>query len=507
MVQLQRKIDTKPYRERISFLIKTVLIIAMVLIGYSVATMPARLLLIYGGLLVGSAIAFALGYKSFFGIFVSMILISYFQGTLQYHVRVPVDPGLLKYLLLLAGGVLLLMRHLLRQHLRISRVMQTFLFAVLLYYTVFAVTLYHASLPLEDISQALSDWSILNVLLAVFIYLDLRSLRSVYRFMSAMILAGCLAALFGAIQFVLGPTQLQVLGFDFSTNQFAFFLGEDNPSSFRPMSFFPTFYEYASFMMVCIVAQIVLMFRSGRRCTLWDFSILVLLIGALLTTLHLTTWLTVVLAVTVIAIGLSGRGLRVLKSKRIWRNIGIALFVGGLILMLVPLTRERVLGIFEFGDAGAVGTAGKSFWWRLNIMNTSFELIREFPFGIGISAQLRSPLLDSLLLQRGWFLVTSDAFFVWQALTGGGLLFVCFFGVLVLPVVVGFRRRRRIASEHRPLFWGIWSLLFVGILLGGISNSALLNGTPTNLIMWASVGVLYKLLIWSQPSPACSSSK
>lgn len=498
MMKLRYDSSSKRFWQRSTLLPLLILIVALLLMAYVLPKMSERMFLLSIGITIGGIIAFGLGYKSFFGVFATMVLVSFFQGVLLLALRIPIDPGLIKYPLLVAGFALLLARRLVIGRIRVSRAMMGYLVAILIYYVVLVGTVISAMPPLEDIPEVLSYWSVLNIPLVILVYMDLGDTKPVYRFMRIMVLSGCLAVLFGIAQYVLGPERLQGMGFDLSLNRFAFFLGEDNPSSFRAFSFFPSYYEYASFVTVCIVAQIVLIYRSTRHHAVQNTAILLLLIIGLLSTFHISSWLSALLAVGIMGLGLSHRGLGILRSKRLWRRMAPTMFFGTIALLLVPPIRERILGIFMF-EPGVAGAAGASLWWRIRIVTTSLELIREFPFGIGISTQLRAPVLASLLAQRGWFLITSDAFFVWQALTGGILLFVAFMVVLVLPIFTAFRFRHSIRRGDRPLFWGIWSILTVGVIAGGISNSALLNGTPSNLIVWASIGVLYRLLAWKRP--------
>ena len=171
------------------------------------------------------------------------------------------------------------------------------------------------------------------------------------------------------------------------------------------------------------------------------------------------------------------------------------LILGLLAMALIPPFRDRIVGILAF-KSGAVGTAGRSLYWRAVIFRNSLNLIWEFPGGLGLSY---GSIISQLQNQRGWFLVSSDSFFTWLGLVGGLPLFFSYLSLWVVPLWASFRRRDCIPARDRLLFWAIWAWLFVVVVVGGVSNSAVVLGAPTNLLTWASVGVLYRMVDWNRP--------
>lgn len=135
------------------------------------------------------------------------------------------------------------------------------------------------------------------------------------------------------------------------------------------------------------------------------------------------------------------------------------------------------------------------------MISDGLHVIQQHPLGIGLTAQLRSETWAQVIEQNGWLKITSDAFFVSLFLNGGILLASSFIFLLLFPLLVSYRIRKRINAEDRELFWAIWAVLLVGVFFGGISNSALLNGTPSNLLVWASMGVLFKMFVWGKTPP------
>lgn len=207
-------------------------------------------------------------------------------------------------------------------------------------------------------------------------------------------------------------------------------------------------------------------------------------------TFNITLWLTMLGIIGVMLVGLSGRRIRVIRYSTIFKLLFVVAILGLFLMAFFPTFRERVLGIFIFGTRTA-GAAGNSLYWRLQNLENSFRLIKEYPYGLGL--QVREAI-TGLQNQRGWFLVTSDIFFTWLALIGGLPLLISYLLLLISYLWSSYRRRVRIPVPEQPLFWAIWAFVFVGVLLGGISNAALINGTPTNLLTWASIGVGMKLV-------------
>jgi hypothetical protein len=469
-----------------------VIAVAIACVGFYVSS---KLLLLLTGAMFGLLVCLVLGSKSILGILGAVFMIGYLQGAIELFVELPIDLGVLKYALLLGGGALWAARIMISGRCKVSRRIFGFILLSVLFYSLFVHMLVR-SLAVGDVDRAsiiemISLWGALNIPLAPLVYSDLRSLTTIYRFLRVLVWLGVFAAVIGIIQYLLGPDRLLALGIDVYSMQFAL-LRSDQVFEFRAFSVFPTHYEFASFMVVGILAKSVLQLRARCRPGPRSLAIFFLLFGGLLVTFNVTLWLVLVSAVGVMLLGWWGKGVRTFRSKRVYKLALAALILGLLAMVVIPPFRERILGIFAF-KSGAVGTAGKSLYYRTMILGNSLNLIREFPGGLG-------PSIHSVILrlqeQRGWLLVTSDAFFMWLALVGGLPLLFCYLSFLVWPLWVSFRRRGAVPAPERPLFWALWAWLFIGVVLGGVSNSAFLNGTPTNLLVWASIGVLLKMTDW-----------
>lgn len=473
-------------------LLLTPLVVAIGMAYVQTRVSPILPLLLVGSM-SGFLVCLALGGKSIMSILGAVFIIGYFQGLIELFIELPVDLGVLKYALLLGGGVFWAARLMISGRSKVSRRMFSFVLLCALFYSLFFWMLIRSlatgDADLASISEMISLWAVLNVPLVLLVYFDLKSLVPVYRFLQVLVWLGVFAAVVGIAQCLIGPDRLQALGIDVYSMSFTL-LQSDEIFEFRAFSVFPSHYEFASFMVVSILAKLVLQLRTRRWPAPLSLATFLLLLGGLLVTFNVTLWLTLVSAIGVMLLGWWGKGIRILRYKRVWRLALATLILGLLAMAVLPPFRDRVLGIFAF-RSGAVGTAGKSLYWRTVILRNSLNLIREFPGGLGPAA--RSTILH-LREQRGWFLITSDAFFTWLALVGGLPLFFSYLLLWILPLWSFFKQRGCISAKDRLLFWTIWAWLFVGVVLGGVSNSAVINGTPTNLLTWASVGVLYKMI-------------
>jgi len=472
----------------ILLLLSVLLVAAFVLIS-----VPEEMLTLLAGGILGFVVCLVLGGKSILGIIEAVFIIGYFQGAIELFVTLPISLGILKYALLLGGGVFWLLRLMISKRLRISRRVLAFAGLCLLFYVLFARMMVPAwrkgEVDIELLTEMISLWAVFNIPLALLVYFDLKEITPVYDFLRTVVWLGIFAAAVGLGQYLIGPNRLQALGIDVYNMRFAL-LQSDEVSEFRVFSTFQSHYEFASFMVLSILAKLVLQFRAHRRPGMSSLITFFLLLGGLLVTFNITLWLTLAASVGVMLLGMWGKGMRVLLSKKAWRLAFATLILGLLALIVIPPFRDRVVGIFAF-EKGAVGTAGRSLYWRTEILKNNLGLIKEFPGGLGPTAKSAISLLQA---RRGWFATTSDVFFAWLSLVGGIPLFLSYLLLWIVPLSVSFRCRGRIPTTDRPLFWAIWALLFVGVVLGGVSNAALLNGTPTNLLTWASLGVLLKVV-------------
>lgn len=471
------------------------------LVGMAVASRSpiSSIFLLTISVFVLLAFSFIFASRSFLPIFGLVVIIGYLQGSAELFFNLPVDFGVIKYGLLFSGFAWWGIR--MTNLRRFANFSQLFRYVPLLlwilFYGLFLWTLARSiagGVEFGDIYYGVSLWSVLNIPLLLVFFFETKSFDTIYSFLGVLIRLGWLAAVVGIVQFLLGPNRMFALGIDIYKIDFSFInAAGDALGVFRVFSLFPTHYEFASFMATCLVAQFTLQIRSGSRINLVSGLSYCILFMGLAVTYNVTIWLLTLGIFLIMILGLSTikkGGVISSQAARVARQLVLIVIVGFPLGMLIPSIRFRVLGLFEI--SGTSYTAGGSLFWRLKIIQNTLELIREFPlWGLGFS--IRS-LLVEMQIARGWFLVTSDSFFLWLPLMGGVPLFLCFLLFLVLPLRAAYKYRDKIPKTERPLFWAIWSFLCVGVVFGGLSNSAILNGTPTNLLVWAGVGVLLKIV-------------
>lgn len=482
---------TLPNASRVSLVALTLLSVAIALFLMD----PGSILLMLV-VSLGAALCIFVASKSFLGIFVIVFGIGYFQGLIEQFVQLPVDVGILKYGLLLLGGLMWMARVLLLGRLRLSRGLVPWMLLWIPFYVLFGWALLRA-LQIDDLDraiiiQSIGLWAVLNIPLVILVNSELKSLAPVYKFLEWLVWLGILAAVVGIVQYVIGPERLQAVGFHVFDSPGGFaLLGSRESGSFRVFSVFASHYEFASFLVISILAQLVLQLRRHDALRWRPWVIYSVLAGGLLLTFNVTLWLTLAGTLVLLFVGWSGSWFRMVRKQRFWQVLLALALLGVLVFAMMPTLRDRILGVFAFESRGAA-QAGESLYWRTVVFSTSLGLIREFPLGLGLAV---NRAIQQLIVERGYFLVTSDVFFTWLMLSGGIVLFFCYLLLLVVPLLSTFNRRRLVPRSDRPLFWAIWSTLLVGVVLGSISNAALVNGSPTNLLVWAGVGVLYRLPI------------
>ena len=464
--------------------------------GYDYQTQISLILLLITGLFLLLVFSYVFGRRSFLPIFGFVFAIGYLQGAIELLIDLPMGLGVIKYALLLGGGIFWALR--MMDSRRLTKVFHLFRYVPLwlwilfygLFFWMLARSLFAGEIQYAEIIPIISEWSVLNMLVMLVIFTDIRSLEQVYRFLGILVKLGILAAIIGLIQYLLGPDRLLAIGIDV-TKMGHSLLPTEGAQTFRAFSLFPSHYEFAAFMVVSLVAKFVLQMRAGSRLNLVSGLSYLILITGVVVTFNITLWILMIGILFVMMLGLSASVRKGFYSSRMIKTIGRTFLIILVILllgMLVPAIRFRILGIFEFTSQA---TAGRSLYWRIIIVRNILGLIREFPLGLGPAIISK---IAELQHYRGWFVITSDSFFLWQTLMGGIPLFFCSLLFFVLPLRTAYKIRNQIPKMERPLFWAIWSLVSVGVVLGGLSNSALINGTSTNLLVWASIGVLLKMV-------------
>ena len=433
---------------------------------------------------------------NFLPVFIIVFMLGYFQGLVELLIPLPVDLGILKYALLLSGGLLVFIRLMQSKRSLINRGIFHFtLFCMSFYILFFLMLIYSPSMGNDKFSlikNAISIWGVLNIHLVFMVFADLRNIIQVYRFLRLLVWLGVFAAFIGIAQYLLGTDRLLVLGIDIYSMKFSV-LNNEQSTVFRAFSVFPSHYEFASFMVVSILSKLILQLRSHRWPAIKSLLIFLILMGGLAVTFNVTLWLTLIGIVAIMLLAWKGKGLlRFLISKKAWRlSLTVSIF-GALGIVFIPAFRERIIGVFNISGAVVGDTAGKSVYYRIILIRNILNLIKDYPQGMGPTIASRIAQHQN---QHGGFLITSDSLFLWLTLMGGIMLMVNYIFLYAQPLLYSLKRRSQIPATDQPLFWGIISFLLMGVLLGGISNGAMLNGTPTNLLIWSSIGLLLRMVV------------
>jgi hypothetical protein len=420
--------------------------------------------------------------------FAFVFLVGSVQGIMEIYFST-VDIGNLKYGILLIGGGVFLLRCFRKP--TMLRGISKYFILMIIFYFVYLIRILIPSPTSDQLKYQISLWGVLNLPLVLLFYGDTKNLRPIYSFIKLIIRLGMIASIFGLIQFILGPDRLVTLGINVYKLKYSFF-DLSNVNTFRVFSTFPSHYEFASFMVIAILAKLILHLHRREWPKIGDVLVFFLLLIGLAITYNVTLWLTLLGCIVCILIGWSGGKniRRLFLHKKIITISIFALISIVMIFSLIAPVRERIVGIFNVSPAASL-TAGASLFWRIQIFHNLINLIKEFPLGLGTIVQNQVTLLQT---SRGYFIITSDVYLAWLCLIGGIPLFFLYLLLFFVPIIKAFLHRKVINDEDKALFWGIFSVLFVGVLLGGFSNSALTNSTPSNLLVWASIGVLLRLI-------------
>ncbi|MCX7957126.1 MAG: hypothetical protein N2643_04450 [Endomicrobia bacterium] len=424
----------------------------------------------------------------YLNIFVLIIIIGSFQGILSLLFNIREELVIFKYSLICFFYIFALPKFFsTKLKVNINLIFFILLYLVLLVFFVVNIISTSNSDQIKPyvIQELISTWSILNIPITIFIVCGLDNIDVVYKFLSIVIKVGFFSSILGIIQFFLGPDVMYKLGIDIYQIKHIFIKG-DNITFFRIFSIFPSHYEFGSFLILSMLSQIVLSLYKGKKFTILFSILYTVQILALGLTLNLTLLLTFEFIKFMLLLLPTRLGLQSMKQI-IWRTILLDFLLILLSFLLFPTLRLRFLGIFY--DSAEYTTALSSLRYRLFIVPQIAKYILENPLGYGVKV---FDLVQNARINYGIHL-TSDVFFLWLIFVGGIFLFAVYFFLLLYPLTISYRSIKYVSMKYRPLFYVIWYWLFVGIIIGGVSNSAVLLGTPTNVIVFAAIGMLYKI--------------
>jgi hypothetical protein len=176
-----------------------------------------------------------------------------------------------------------------------------------------------------------------------------------------------------------------------------------------------------------------------------------------------------------------------------------------LVLISVSPVRDRFVGLFDVRPGAS--SAGGSLAYRLIAYSSGLKAISEYPLGFGLFLRPLSSTTSDIYGEfarvndyfetRGLFF-SGDNWFQWlmvQIGVPGFSIYACLF---LVPIIWGMKYRKRIRDDHlRHLMNGLLALI-IAAFVGGVSNSPLLTFPPSNLLIWAAVGILMRAPDWDK---------
>jgi hypothetical protein len=455
-----------------------------------------------------------------------LLLIGYFQGYLD-KVTGGALPGMIwglaKYAILGLMVIGLLLRLAQKPVVRVSTAMKLWLLIWGAICLCLAGLMVEAKLmePRYSPIASIQSFGIGNMVLAIIVYFEVRE-RYLARWLRLLTWLGVLAALFGIVQRLLGPSRMSLVGIPQSElmRSMAFLAAEtaetghlDLETGLRAFSFFDTHHAFSAFLVLAILALLVLNSqRMVRRSAYW-LGMAVLGLG-LVVTFNLTNILSTALALLIFIFLQRGGRLsaigRIFKSKRTWQAITVAAVGIALVLMTSATVRNRILGVFDVRQ-GAAG-AGGSLAYRLEGFVSGAQAVVDYPLGFGLflsatgGIEYGSPL-NRYVRVNGYFeerqvFFSGDNWFQWLSVQLGLPLFLLYLLLFILPIVAGWQwRNGRPRGLLRSMLHACLTLVVV-VFAGGVSNSPILAFPPSNLLFWGAVGLLMRLATKSWETPA-----
>lgn len=351
-----------------------------------------------------------------------------------------------------------------------------------------------------------------NMAVGILTYLRARP-QSVQMALRLLVWTGVVAAIWGVIQRLIGPSALASLGFQVSGG--FFFLSANMPETgfldvvggLRAFSFFDTHHAFSAFLILSVMALQIL--RTQRRIGRWAYLIsMVIIWSGFAVTFNLTNALTAVIALVFFALLEQSKRKsisRVLLNKRLWRSaLSVAVFSAVIVFTIVPI-RNRILGAFEVSKSAS--TAGGSLAYRLEGFVAGLQAIVDYPLGFGLwlsPLSLSGATIDPFgeyARVNGYFaskqvFFSGDNWFQWLMVQVGLPGFALYSLLFIIPIYVGWKQRKRILNpEISALSNGLLALM-IATFIAGVSNSPILAFAPSNLLIWGVAGVLMKLSSW-----------
>jgi hypothetical protein len=336
---------------------------------------------------------------------------------------------------------------------------------------------------ISEVALFFQRFSLAYAFLPIIVYYQTKNVNWHIGLLKLLFYTGMLLAIIGIIQWIVGPDWLQKIGMNLSIGMEEFHFTVDPRTGrqfFRVFSTLSSHYDLAGFMDLTIPVALALYWIKKIRLTTFILSVACMAI-ALLATFNNTGWfvLLVTLALAVWQVNrISNRSIRISKKKM---NLIIA---GTFILFLAfvflsTAFRERIASSLTFGRYSP------SLSSRLTFLENSVDALKMKPWGWGFN-----------LGQLQALSVSMDLFLIYVLVVGGGFFFFFYALLYALPVWFGWKSIKQVASSNKELFIFyviMWSWIASGALIGTLSNAQVTNSSPSNLLFWSAIGLIFKI--------------
>jgi len=449
-------------------------------------------------------------------LFVTLFLIGYFQSfsdKLSIVFKFLPSPSLwgpLKYaimFLMLCGYCL---RMLLGKVPALNTGVKIWLLAWFLNLFMFIALILEAKNSMPDFNpiSTIQSFGIGNMFLVLIVYIYTKP-NDVVVFLKILVWAGIIAALFGVAQRIAGPPVLAAIGIDiFDPKTFAFLDTLDRTAEygggFRVFSFFASHHAFSGFLIFSTISLKILHINGQVKKGFYNVA-LVLLWSGFAVTYNLTNILTCILVLLFFSYLAESERLsviyKILLKKKFWKLLLFYGFVASISILSIESLRNRFFSIFVVSTQTA--GAGGSLYSRILFILNGLNALVNNPMGLGLNLAGTGSIKTTVTgyARTDFFTLNNldfsgDSWFLWLLVQVGILGFGFYLFLFLHPVIWGWRKRAFIYNSNlRAIFLGILALVTVTVV-AGVSNSPILCFTPTNTLIWAAVGVLYKIPVW-----------
>ncbi|MBF0232965.1 MAG: hypothetical protein HQK65_07995 [Desulfamplus sp.] len=290
---------------------------------------------------------------------------------------------------------------------------------------------------------------------------------------------GFFASIIAIIQYIVGPSFIELTGMNTLVGNLHFSLHtaklSDESYAFRPFSLFQTHYDLTAFLTLSLMA-ISLLFTQNHIKKSTYILLLFIGIAGLLTTHNVTAYILIIIYFSIIH---KNNDSDISFNKFNNKNFTLKVLQFGFLLIMFLLILfqttfgDRVLTIFNnYQDS--------TLFYRILFMKNSIEAFFDKPYGWGwiyaVKGGYQLP-----------YWITSDNFYLWVTVFGGGVFVLLFFGLRTLPLIAA-RKLIKKNNEYRI----IWAWCMISMLCG-LSNAFISNSGSSVFFYWFFLGFLLKM--------------